>query len=49
MKVVSFCGGLGMTIREASESVPRQMVHAGRPILRHVMTYYAHFAHEKIR
>ena len=46
MKVVSFCGGLGMIIREASESVPRHMVHAGRPILWHVMKYHVHFAHE---
>jgi glucose-1-phosphate cytidylyltransferase len=47
MKVVLFCGGLGMRIREASESVPKPMVHVGdRPILWHVMKYYAHFGHK---
>ena len=47
MKVVLFCGGLGMRIREASESIPKPMVHVGdRPILWHVMKYYAHFGHK---
>src|SRR5258708_27342903 len=47
MKVVLFCGGLGMRIREASESVPKPMVHVGdRPILWHLMKYYAHFGHK---
>ena len=47
MKVVLFCGGLGMRIREAGESVPKPMVTIGyRPILWHVMKYYAHFGHK---
>jgi glucose-1-phosphate cytidylyltransferase len=47
MKVVLFCGGLGMRIREAGESTPKPMVHVGdRPILWHVMRYYAHFGHK---
>ena len=47
MKVVLFCGGLGMRIREASESMPKPMVHVGnQPILWHVMKYYAHFGHK---
>jgi glucose-1-phosphate cytidylyltransferase len=47
MKVVLFCGGLGMRIREAGESVPKPMVHVGdRPILWHVMKYYAHFGYK---
>jgi glucose-1-phosphate cytidylyltransferase len=46
MKVVLFCGGLGMRIREAGESVPKPMVTIGyRPILWHVMKYYAHYGH----
>jgi len=46
MKVVLFCGGLGMRIREAGENVPKPMVHVGdRPILWHVMKYYAHYGH----
>jgi glucose-1-phosphate cytidylyltransferase len=44
MKVVLFCGGLGMRIRDAGENVPKPMVTIGyRPILWHVMKYYAHF------
>src|SRR5438445_12789520 len=47
MKVVLFCGGLGMRIREAGENVPKPMVHVGsRPILWHLMKYYAHFGHK---
>jgi glucose-1-phosphate cytidylyltransferase len=46
MKVVLFCGGFGMRLREHSESVPKPMVKIGyRPILWHVMKYYAHFGH----
>jgi glucose-1-phosphate cytidylyltransferase len=48
MKVVLFCGGLGMRIREYSEDVPKPMVPIGyRPILWHVMKYYAHFGHKE--
>ncbi|MFT3915023.1 MAG: glucose-1-phosphate cytidylyltransferase [Anaeromyxobacteraceae bacterium] len=47
MKVVIFCGGLGMRLREFSESIPKPMVPVGyRPILWHVMRYYAHFGHK---
>ena len=46
MKVVLFCGGLGMRLREYSETIPKPMVPIGyRPILWHVMKYYAHFGH----
>jgi glucose-1-phosphate cytidylyltransferase len=46
MKVVLFCGGLGMRIRDA-ENMPKPMVHIGnRPLLWHVMKYYAHFGHK---
>lgn len=46
MKVVLFCGGLGMRIRDASD-VPKPMVPIGyRPILWHVMKYYSHFGHK---
>src|SRR5258708_3670736 len=48
MKVVLFCGGLGMRIREAGENTPKPMVHVGdRPILWHLMKYYAHFGHRE--
>lgn len=47
MKVVLFCGGLGMRLREYSENVPKPLVPLGaRPILWHVMRYYAHFGHK---
>jgi glucose-1-phosphate cytidylyltransferase len=47
MKVVLFCGGLGLRIRDAGENVPKPMVTIGyRPILWHVMKYYAHFGHK---
>ena len=45
MKVVLFCGGLGLRIRDA-EDIPKPMVQIGyRPILWHAMKYYAHFGH----
>lgn len=46
MKVVLFCGGFGMRLREYSEAIPKPLVCVGhRPILWHVMKYYAHFGH----
>jgi glucose-1-phosphate cytidylyltransferase len=46
MKVVLFCGGLGMRMREGPASVPKPMNMIGdRPLLWHVMRYYAHFGH----
>ena len=48
MKVVLFCGGLGMRMRESADSVaPKPMAMVGeRPLLWHVMRYYAHFGHK---
>jgi len=47
MKVVLFCGGFGMRLREYSESIPKPLVNIGyRPILWHIMKYYAHFGHK---
>ena len=46
MKVVLFCGGLGTRLREYSETIPKPMVTIGyRPIIWHLMKYYAHFGH----
>jgi glucose-1-phosphate cytidylyltransferase len=46
MKVVLFCGGRGLRLREHSEAIPKPMVQIGyRPILWHVMRYYAHYGH----
>jgi glucose-1-phosphate cytidylyltransferase len=47
MKVVLFCGGAGMRLRGYSEDVPKPMVTVGsRPVLWHIMKYYAHFGHK---
>jgi len=46
MKVVLFCGGLGTRLREFSETIPKPLVNVGtRPILWHLMRYYAHYGH----
>lgn len=47
MKVVLFCGGLGMRLRDYSNDIPKPMLEIGyRPILWHVMKYYAYFGHK---
>lgn len=47
MKVVLFCGGLGMRLREYADHVPKPMVPLGyRPIIWHLMKYYAHHGHK---
>jgi glucose-1-phosphate cytidylyltransferase len=47
MKVVLFCGGQGLRLREYSDVVPKPMVPVGyRPILWHLMKYYAHYGHK---
>jgi glucose-1-phosphate cytidylyltransferase len=44
VKVVIFCGGQGLRMQEASEAAPKPMISVGgRPVLWHVMKYYAHF------
>ena len=46
MKVVLFCGGRGMRLRGYFDDLPKPMVPIGtRPILWHLMKYYAHFGH----
>ena len=46
MKVVIFCGGLGLRMRELSEDIPKPMIQVGdRPILWHIMRYYAYYGH----
>ncbi len=47
MKVVLFCGGLGLRLREYSESIPKPLVPIGdNPLIWHLMKYYAHFGHK---
>jgi len=47
MKVVLFCGGQGLRIRDAAPTIPKPMVAIGsRPVLWHIMRYYAHYGHK---
>ena len=47
MKVVLFCGGLGMRLRDYSDSIPKPLVPVGpQPVLWNVMRYYAHYGHK---
>jgi glucose-1-phosphate cytidylyltransferase len=46
MKVVLFCGGMGLRMREASDRIPKPLIPVGtEPIVLHIMRYFAHFGH----
>lgn len=46
LKVVLFCGGLGTRLRSDANTTPKPLVQIGvRPIIWHLMRYYAHFGH----
>jgi glucose-1-phosphate cytidylyltransferase len=46
LKVVLFCGGLGLRMGESTTRVPKPMITIGeRPILWHIMKYYASFGY----
>jgi glucose-1-phosphate cytidylyltransferase len=46
MKVVLFCGGMGTRLRDYSEQIPKPLVEVGsRPILWHLMKWYAHYGY----
>ena len=46
MKVVIFCGGQGMRLREEGQNTPKPLARIGqRPVIWHLMSYYAHFGH----
>jgi glucose-1-phosphate cytidylyltransferase len=46
VKVVLFCGGKGLRLSTGARSTPKPMVPiGGRPILWHIMRYYAHYGH----
>src|SRR5262245_62485788 len=48
MKVVLFCGGLGTRLRDYSDSLPKPLVEVGsRPIIWHLMKFYAHYGHNE--
>ena len=47
MKVVLFCGGLGLRMHPTTETLPKPLVPVGeKPILWHLMKYYAYFGHK---
>jgi glucose-1-phosphate cytidylyltransferase len=47
MKVVLFCGGLGLRLRDYATDLPKPLVEVGhRPVLWHLMKYYAHYGHK---
>jgi glucose-1-phosphate cytidylyltransferase len=46
MKVVIFCGGLGIRMGEEGERIPKPLIMVGtRPILWHIMRWYASWGH----
>jgi len=48
MKVVLFCGGQGLRLRDFDQNTPKPMVPVGyRPIMWHLMKYYAHYGHKE--
>ena len=48
MKVVIFCGGLGVRMGEETQRIPKPMIEiGGRPILWHIMRYYAMWGHNE--
>jgi len=47
MKVVLFCGGLGMRLRERSDRIPKPLAELGdQTLMWHLMKYYAHYGHK---
>ena len=46
MKVVIFCGGMGVRMGEATQRIPKPMIPIGsQPILWHIMRWYASWGH----
>jgi glucose-1-phosphate cytidylyltransferase len=47
MKVVIFCGGLGVRMGEETQRIPKPMINVGgRPILWHIMKWYASWGYD---
>jgi len=47
VKVVLFCGGQGMRMRDYSQDLPKPLADlGGRPMVWHLMKYYAHVGHK---
>jgi glucose-1-phosphate cytidylyltransferase len=48
VKVVLFCGGLGVRMGEETQRIPKPMITVGnRPILWHIMKWYASWGHDE--
>ena len=48
MKVVIFCGGMGVRMGEATQRTPKPMITVGsQPILWHIMNWYASWGHNE--
>jgi glucose-1-phosphate cytidylyltransferase len=48
VKVVIFCGGLGVRMGEETQRIPKPMIEiGGKPILWHIMRYYAEWGHNE--
>jgi glucose-1-phosphate cytidylyltransferase len=48
MKVVIFAGGFGVRMGEQTQRIPKPMIQVGsRPILWHIMKYYASWGHKE--
>jgi glucose-1-phosphate cytidylyltransferase len=48
LKVVIFCGGFGVRMGEETQRIPKPMARIGnRPILWHIMRYYADWGHRE--
>jgi glucose-1-phosphate cytidylyltransferase len=48
LKTVILCGGMGTRMRDYSEVLPKPLVPVGsRPILWHILRYFAHFGHKE--
>jgi glucose-1-phosphate cytidylyltransferase len=48
MKVVIFCGGIGVRMGEATQRIPKPMIRVGsQPILWHIMRWYASWGHRE--
>ena len=46
MKVVIFCGGMGVRMGEATQRIPKPMINVGsKPILWHIMKWYSAWGH----
>lgn len=44
MKVVLFCGGLGLRLYPSTENIPKPLVNlGGKPLIWHLMKYYSNF------